>query len=161
MHSHEGYKLRRFLAPLLLLFYAAFALQAKPAGDREIYPFFNWSLFSRATPFGADVTLRVLSIDGTPMERPQLLYQMAEHLEVARKQDGLAFKIIGQFSQAVARGELERAERLRGVIENRILGDAENIEYELVLIRFDPIARYRTGEIESVKVLGSYAKGAQ
>lgn len=160
MKPLEAYRLRRLFAPLLVLTYVLVALQVKPEGEREIYPFFNWSLFSRSTPFYTDATLRITSIDGTPLEQPQLFYDLQDRLSAAKSQDALAFKIVGQFTHAVITGDEARAAELRRVLETRLLNDVVAMEYEIVVIDFDPIRRYETGDIDSIEVVASYVKGA-
>jgi hypothetical protein len=149
---------RRLLPPLFVCFYAIVAIEAARVGGREFYPFFNWSLFSYGTAHQVDITLRIKAIDGDELEPPRFIYEMKDRLEVAKKQDGMLFKVIDSFYLAIRKGDRDEANRLRAVIENRFLGDAGTMEYDLILIGFDPIERLRSGKIDETHVVESYSK---
>ncbi|MEX0923394.1 MAG: hypothetical protein WD489_03670 [Rhodovibrionaceae bacterium] len=158
MGSFEVYRLRRFLPAVFICSYALVALNAIPAGSREFYPFFNWSLFSRSADFRTDVVLQVRSIEGRTLDEPRLLYDMKESLSAAKNRNGVLMKTIDRLYMAVYSGDQVTAERLQNVIETRFLSDVSAIEYDLVVIGYNPIDRLTNMTIREKKVISSYEK---
>ena len=147
------------LAPVLVGAYSALAVAFIPIGSLELYPFFNWSLFSRSAAQRGDVTLMIRSLNGETLERPQLLYDMKHGLVAAKRKDAILIKIIDRLWSAIKRGDQATAERLRSVIETRFLSDARSLEYDLVRIQYNPIDRLQTGDIDQIDVLASFKTG--
>lgn len=157
--SFARYKAIR-LFPLLLtggyLFVALFIsrLDTRP----ELFPFFNWSLFSVSSSQRAQYALRVRSVDGKALAQPSLYYDMAETFVHARQRDINVSKVVQDLGQAVRLKRLRTEDEKRRMIEQRFMADVDAAEYDLVLLHFNPIDRLRTGAIEREQVVASYRK---
>ena len=154
-----GYRTWRAIAPALVLAYAATASSMSYIQNTEVFPFFNWSLFSSASNPKTDVVMIVRSIDGKTLARPTLFYTLRS-FQAARSRDSRFLKTLDKLYIAVKRGDPNAERRLRNLVENVYMAEADHAEYDLAVIQFDPIERLRTGEIRNVTVVRSYRKAS-
>ena len=157
MGDYRGYRLRGLMLPPLLLVYCIIAVAASPPNRTELFPFFSWSLFSRASSTRSDVALLIRSVDGEPLSEPRLFYEMADQFAAARTGDSRLSKLLDQLAYFVRRSDRSNIARLRAVVEGNFLRDAMSVDYDLVRIEYNPIDRYRSGELKRVAILGSFS----
>lgn len=74
----RAYWLRRVLSPIAVFLYAMIAINAVPRGNLELFPFFNWSLFSKAMNPKSDVVVTVTALNGQALRQPRSFYDMGE-----------------------------------------------------------------------------------
>jgi hypothetical protein len=159
MTSFARYKAVR-LFPLLLtggyFFVTIFIsrLDSRP----ELFPFFNWSLFSFSSSESAQYALRVRSVDGQMLAQPRLYYDMTGTFAHARQRNINVSKVVQGLGDAVGQKKPQAADEMRRMIERRFMADVHAAEYDLVLLHFNPIDRLRTGAIKSERVVASYRK---
>lgn len=159
MTSFTTYKLFRLLPLLLTGGYCFVALFVSRLDSRpELFPFFNWSLFSVSSAERAQYALRVHSVDGKPLKEPRLYYDMTGTFAHARQRDINVSKVVQALGHAVGQKKPQVADNQRRMIEQRFMADVHAAEYDLVLLHFNPIDRLRTGAIESERVVASYRK---
>jgi hypothetical protein len=124
----------------------------------EVFPFFNWSLFSSSGSLRAENAVLVRSIDGRTLPSPRLYYDMKETFVHAKLRDVNFAKAVQSLGQALHAHNEESVARMRSVIEQRYMADVSSAKYDVVLLTYDPIRRLRTGEIKKIAVLASYTK---
>ena len=160
MASTTNYRAFRLLIPLIMLGYLAVAFQAPPAGFTETFPFFNWRLFPSAPPgLASRPEILVHSIDGKTLEPPELFYSLGDHFRSAARGDVLVSKTTVQLARAIARGNPSDIDSLIRVLEETYFSEAREMKYSLVQVSYDPIERYRTGEIRTMREIAAFAKG--
>ncbi len=152
------YNMRRTLAPTLLVAYIVIAILAKPEGRAELFPFFNWSLFSTSSNPRTDVVVIVRSIDGEILPGKKYFYDLTDSFETARRRDSRFGKALDLLAQAKVHSK-PNEHRLRRSIESNFMSEAEHLEYDLVQLVFDPIDRLSTGKIIRKNKIATYEKG--
>jgi hypothetical protein len=153
-----SYRLRRSLAPAAILAYVVLALAGAPAGRAELFPFFNWSLFSAAVNPKIDVVLVVHAIDGVELDRPRTFYELPERFPAARARDTRLAKSLDRLAEAVEAGDRAAEKSIRSLIERTFMADASQVRYEVARIGYDPIERYETGRLVRSQTLARYEK---
>ena len=159
-------QLRRYRASRLFvwpaaLIYAAVAFAARPPGQIEFFPFFNWSLFTFGQMQRADIVLLVRSIDGQKLPQPAQFYDLKHIFPAARAKDSSLMKLLDRWRAATLNGEHSTADEIRAVVEDTFMTGAASVEYELVVIGYDPLRRIKDGTIEHVMVVGSFEKSVK
>lgn len=155
----SGYLNRRALAPAFVLLYALIAVTAtRFRGGNELYPFFNWSLFSSASNPKYDTILVVHSINGQKLSLPTSFYELPDRFGAARSRDSRLAKALDRLAVADVWGDKDTEQRVRGTIESTFLREAAQADYDVAIIRYDPIARLKTGTIEHERIVKSYRK---
>ena len=123
-------------------------LRARTGANTEIFPIFSWDLFSVVPNETMDYGLRVLEVDGKPLEPPQFLEQLTIFSQPFRISAHMAIQELGV---AHARGDTERARSLAHMLyENHLGGAARRVRFELVERRFDVLTRVRSGRFASL-----------
>lgn len=159
MTRFARYKALRLLPLLLAGGYCFVALFISRLDSRpELFPFFNWSLFSVSSAERAQYALRVHSVDGKPLEAPRFFYDMPGTFAHARQRNINVSKVVQDMGRAVSQKRPQTADEKRRMIEQRFMADVHTAEYDLVLLHFNPIDRLRTGAIKSERVVASYRK---
>lgn len=159
MHrAYKAYLVRRTFAPALVLAYAAVAITATSVRHNELFPFFNWSLFSTSSNPKFDTVLIVRSIDGKPLQRPQLFYSLTDHFGAARTRDSRLAKALDRWANAILTGDDTTSISLKRVTEQTFMREAKSVDYDVAVIRFDPIERLNNGIIRETKILASFKK---
>jgi hypothetical protein len=143
---------------LVVYFFAGNASQKVVPGVDEIFPFFGWSLFSKVPDEGRHYSLLIYRQDGRRILPPAPFLTAPDSLVTGNRY--VARKVIQHLGEAFERGEAERAEELRRLLEaNHLLG--RKVRYELVHERYQPLEMWRTGESEERRVLTVFVKGGQ
>ena len=156
----EAYKVRRAIAPAFVMLYLIIATGASMYRGEELFPFFNWALFPSASNPKTDTVILVRSIDGKPLDRPTLFYDLPTRFAAARAKDSKLAKALDRLAWGVISHNRAFEQRVRATIEGTYLNDVQRMDYDLVILRYDPIERLHTGAIQKEWVLRSYRKGA-
>ena len=124
--------------------------------DGEYFPLASYSLFSIVPNVKKEYGVRIHEYGGRRVE-PAVLYQQADHLGL--EADSInAFYLVQRIGMAYARGRRASAERWRHLFERDFFYDTVN--YEIVLLRYDPLERWATGRIRSMTSVGSFRRDA-
>lgn len=156
--SVRRYYLRRTLGPMLILAYIIVAILGKPDSKAELFPFFNWSLFSTSSNPRADIVVIVRSIDGKALPEEKYFYGLTDVFETARKRDTRFAKALDRLALAKVNSTSVEHD-LRKAIESNFMREVNYMEYDLAQIKFDPIDRLATGKVISTKIIATYEKG--
>lgn len=161
---HDGmrriaeYRMRAVALPLGVFAYVAIALSPPPTGSLETFPFFNWSLFSQTSDKKLDVVAIIRSVDGKPLSKPAFFYDMKDRFAVAAAKNSRFAKTIDRLAFAILSNDEEIERRTRDLVEKHYFRESGQMEYDIAMILYDPLERYRTGKIDKVKVLRRYSK---
>lgn len=152
----------RNLILLIPVFYICYILVANIgailSNRSELFPVFNWSLFTYVSDVRKLCELEVLSIDGVRLDRPTRFYELRNRFRAGR--DVTVLKLVNRSCNAKSEGRENTFEELRKVLESSFLSDKNSVEYRLVIHTYNPIARWRDGSVISTRVLGEYQTGS-
>lgn len=144
----------------ILIFFIAYSLvqcAGQYASSRgEFFPVFSWSLFTGAVNPRAELEIEILRIGETEFPEPVNYFDLDEYFERAKRRSSSVLKSAGR----VLRRHHEdpaAAESDRRVFERAYLGDQALVEYQFVALTFDPVARWRTGEVIDRRVLARFS----
>jgi hypothetical protein len=157
----EAYTLRRLLIPMIAIGYATAAIFLKPSTNVELFPFFNWSLFSHTSALKSDAAVLVRTLDGRTIDPPMLYYSMPDTFAGAKGRDPQLLKASQRMVRAFLAGDEVTVEATRRIIEQNAMREAGEVQYDLAIITYDPIERIRSGAIQSVRVLATFEKANQ
>jgi hypothetical protein len=160
MTGYQRYRASRLLVWPAALSYALIALAARPSGEIELFPFFNWSLFTSAGQYRGDATLLIRSIDGHQLSSPRLFYDMKDTFAAARAKDSRLMKLIDLWSNKIRAGDEDAASAIRATVEKTFMADVGAVDYDLVIVTYDPIRRLHDGTIDSINSIGHFEKAA-
>jgi len=159
MTSFAKYKVARLFPLFIAGFYILVAFYSARLDSRpELFPFFNWSLFSSSSGDRNEYALLVRSVDDKPLAQPRLYYDMKETFMHARQRDINVSKVVQELGSALHQKKPGLADEKRRMIEQRFMADAPRVQYDLVMLSFDPIERLKTGKIQKERVVASYRK---
>lgn len=146
--------------PTLLICYCLIAfLGGGVSSNYELFPVFNWSLFSDVTDTRVLCEIEVLSIDGVELDSPTRFYDLRDEFEAARSRDVTVLKLLQRICGAKLARREDTFNDLRVVLESGYLRERSNVIYRLVLQTYNPIERWRDGSLISAVVLGQYRTG--
>lgn len=149
-------RLRRRLALLVVVYFVAGgASQKLVPGVDEIIPFYGWSLFSKVPNEDSRYALLIHSRNGRALEPPVSF--LGAPPSIATGNRFLGRKVIQRLGRAVEEGNAARVADLRRLLEENYLH--RRVVYQLVFERYDPLARWRTGENLEQRSLGRFATG--
>lgn len=157
MTRFKAYTLRRVMIPLVAFGYAVTAIFLKPETNVELFPFFNWSLFSQSAALKSDAAVLVRMIDGQIIDPPMLYYAMPDTFEGAKRSAQL-LKASQRMARAFMADDDVTLEATRRIIEDISMREAGEAQYDLAIITYDPIDRLRTGALQSMHVLSTFEK---
>jgi hypothetical protein len=156
----NGYRVSRAFVPLLLGTYLVIVFAGMRMGEAEIFPFFKWSLFSASGSLRQYTTLRIDAVDGRALTRPRYYFEMPDTFAAAREHDVSVAKAVAGLARALYAHDRAAESRARTLVEQLYLSDVGAVRYDVVVLTYDPITRWRTGAVRSVHVLATYEKGA-
>jgi hypothetical protein len=138
--------------------YPLVAMFAPLGGRSEFYPFFDWGLFPRSQDIRTDVVIFVSEVNGTQLHKPTLFYELRDYFAAARANDVRLAKLVQMLVTAEKQRDSSRSAELSRVIEQTDMADVRSAQYDIAVITYHPIKRYRTGDIESVSIVKSGEK---
>jgi hypothetical protein len=145
---------RRALAALLALYLSLVVLRESQMGAQELYPFASWSLFTWVPNEVNDHSIRLLSIDGRPLDPPIFFEDSREHFRGAPLSPARVMML--HLGRATESADEKTAADLRRRFERLYLDGQGAVEYEIVARRFDPLERWRQGHFRGLTPLGRY-----
>ena len=114
----------------------------------EVFPFFTWSLFSRAPSRQSEFAIEVVALDGQQYDPPVDIMKLAEPLALFGEDSILIHKS----TQALAKAKTDE----RRLAFERSYLSGHNVSYRLVRYNFDAMDRWKTGARGEAKVIGQY-----
>jgi hypothetical protein len=147
-----AYRILRGWVALFLAGYFSLGLLTLLLPRREVFPLYSWFLFALVPGRESQYALRLQEVSGQKLAEP-LLYQDAESL-VADPHSVTVRELVQQFGLAVENGRAREQFRIRRIMEKDHLPSP--CRYEVVIITYDPLDRWRTGRYE-VRSLAQYA----
>ena len=151
----------RYLGPCLLSAYFAVMLVGMAVyRGSEIFPFFNWSLFSYSSNERTVVVVGFNKINDTALPA-SLYYELTDTFSFARAKDIAVDKTIARLGRAIHDNDAATIAAMRKLLEDRYMAEVKSAEYSVIEQTHDPIKRLRTGEVKQSVVLGTFKKGVQ
>lgn len=116
---------------------------ALPGHEKSAIPFFSWFLFTRVPNQMHIYAVRVLEYEGRTLEPPVLLQGTIGIM--ANPFSPKTHVLIQEWGRSIAAGATAERQRLRKIFENTFLRPP--VRYELILLTYDPLERWRNGTI--------------
>jgi hypothetical protein len=135
--------MERISRPAVLLFLlATFVIGKIGFSYGEIFPFAPWDMFSRTPSNLETFRIRVHRIGDQTFDPPRYLLDFPEYERRMRHPVNLV--VIRRFGHAWVEGD-PAADRYRRLTEDTF--ELHDATYELVRVAYDPLIRYRTGDV--------------
>jgi hypothetical protein len=125
-----------------------------PARTVEVFPFFNWSLFSTVPErVSTDYSIRFIDVGGDALDPPVYFEEARSFLPTSASPG--ARQVIRELGKAVDEGHPLRLVRNQQILEREYLAALEQADYELVRRRFDIVDRRSCDCFISETVIGT------
>ncbi len=149
------------LRAAVLIFFAAYCV-TQYAGKRlspkgEFFPVFSWSLFSTVSEFHTDIGVEIARLGDQRFDPPVNYYEFPQTFPYAANRDTAVGKAAYQLA-GLPRTEADFAAREIAFIQ-RFFPITDAVEFRIVALTYNPIERWRTGEIVERVVLSEHEKG--
>jgi hypothetical protein len=149
--------------PLLLIGYTVIALsgtwlvrELTPRAADELFPFFDWSLFSSPRVEGGRYAVRITAVQPPEDYGSTLVGRTLDDIDSLGVQTNIRFhKTARALARAQRRGDDAQVEELRMMLSN-FLRPYGITEFELLRYSYDPLAYYDAGEITDEVVVGRF-----
>jgi hypothetical protein len=151
-----AYRIWRVWVALFLAGYFVLGLATLALPRQEVFPCYSWFLFALVPGRESQYAIRFQEVRGQKLAEP-VLFQDAEDF-VDEPHNAMAHELIQQFGAAVETGRTDEQLRLRRVMEKDYLPTP--CRYELVVLTYEPLTRWRTGAYEA-RSLGEYTAGGE
>jgi hypothetical protein len=112
----------------------------------EYFPVFSWSLFSHVAPISLGYEVEILRVNDMIYDPPVNFFTLKDSFRKARNRESSILKVAHAYHFAQLR-EPSRLAVLRSVIEGSYLGDVRRVDYQIVIVEYDPLQRWHTGEV--------------
>ena len=151
------YKAKKFAILLFFIFYTLVQCAGQFTSSRvEYFPVFSWSLFSEVPRYWSAIEVEILRIDETEFQQPKNFFDLDEYFDHAKGRSSDVVKSAVQLARLHHRNPPE-GERMRRTFEESYFSGHDVVEYQLVAVRYDPVLRWRTGEVVRRKVLARFS----
>lgn len=159
----EKYKqLQKFIIGFLVFYFiAGLSTEVFLDGrEKDYLPFFSWFLFSHTPPESSSTqfAVRILEFEGKTFDPPVFLNEAYGIID--QPNSPKLRELTRKLGASALMGSAREREQLIILLE-RIYLPSGPMRYELVLVTYDPIRRFATGELENVKKLGEFTKNSQ
>lgn len=142
------------LFPLFLLVYTLVAtVDKETTKGKEIFPFFQWSLFTYIPSPAYANELWVIGFDGEDLPQPTFIFELKDQYRVAAHNSPTVFKLLDRIALAQQDGDNKTFARLITLLEENYLKDKSGTEYMIVGVVFEPIKRWKSNEIDRFRVI--------
>lgn len=139
-------------AAIAVLLYCAVAGYGGAFQHPEVFPFFNWSLFSTPPKVVEDWSVKITSVNGRRLEEPRWI----EYLPQQFSEYGISqSKQLLEWGQRLDRGDAAGADRQRQLFEN-LFANLNSVEYTLYKRRARPLVRWHEGDFDALEPHGSF-----
>jgi hypothetical protein len=141
---------------VLLVVYLVVLVANGPRNGDEVFPFFNWELFSRVPePERTSWSVRLVEVNGEPL--PDGVYFEDAGGIVPLAGSSAAFVTMQRFGQGVEAADPVRVDEARRVLESRYLGHFDAVSYELVRRTYDVLDRVTCDCFTDEVVIGEFS----
>lgn len=124
--------------------------------NREFFPVFSWSLFTSVVNPRVDLKIEILRIGEVEFPEPINYFELSEYFDRAKGRSSSVLKsahrVLRRYREDPAAAETDRR-----VFERAYLGDQRQVEYQFVVLTFDPVARWRTGAVIDRRVMARFS----
>lgn len=143
--------LRRVVIGGLALFFAISLMSVEISGSPEMYPFFNWQLFSYIPNEKDEFSIEVYRIGSREYDPPLQYADMTSLFVDAGAAPTEYTPRIRELAKAVKEEDPERIRQAREEID--VLFGRNEYAYGILEVRLDPVEYWKTGEYASSTVL--------
>lgn len=152
------YHFRRHILFFLVIGYVFASLFGPRLGRSEFYPFFNWDLFSYAHSIRYDVVVLVHSINDVDLKEPTIYFYIPNTFDQTQGDKIRLRKLLWDLWRYYGKGNQKRVETFLNIIRNQYFSRVRAAEYEIALIKYDPIERLKTGKFEILRTITKASK---
>jgi len=157
--SFTRYRMSRLYIPLFIAGYIGLANMNPPQYKTEIYPFFNWSLYSHSSaPIVTRIELKVLSINEEMIDPPERYFSLKSQFHSASQQDSRLIKLLRNMYTALENNDTKQLAAIRSIVESHFLTEANTADYKLVKLTYDPLDAIVTGDYIDSATLRQFRK---
>lgn len=121
----------------------------------EYFPVFSWSLFSEVRNPAEKVEVEIIRIGDTEFSEPVNYFDLPEYFSSAAARSTNVTKAALRLMQLHLK-DPAGSEQMRRVFEENYLDGNGTVAYRLVLVRFDPLERFRSGAVIGHLVLAEF-----
>ncbi len=146
-----AYRIWRAWVALFLAGYFVLGLATLALPRQEVFPCYSWFLFALVPGRESQYAVRLQEVRGQKLAEP-VLFQDADNF-VDEPHNVMVRDLVQQWGAAVENGRLDEQARLRRVMEKDYLPTP--CRYELVVLTYEPLTRWRTGRYD-VRSLEEY-----
>ena len=145
------------MIPVFLYIYFGIAHIGHKISDvAEIFPFFNWSLFTNVSDEKKLLEIEILAIDDEYFTKPVRYYDLKSKFPLAAAKDITHLKLLYRIYAALRTNSLEKFNALKRTLETVYLRGHRKVRYRLTLKTYNPIERWRAGRVRHVEVVGEF-----
>lgn len=145
-YAARFYKIKKLSIFVLFIMYAVVQCAGQLNSPRgEFFPVFSWSLFSGVINPRWTLEIEILRVGDIEFDQPVNFFELGEHFEFARSRSTDVRKSAMRVFR-LSREDPAAAESARRAFEQTFLSDTGPVEYQFVMLSFDPLVRWRTGE---------------
>lgn len=141
------YLFRRNVLIFLVIGYVLTSLYGPRLGRSEFYPFFNWDLFSYTHSIRHDVVVLVHSINGVALKEPTIYFYIPNNFVRTPVEKIRLRKLLWNLWSHRRKGNQKQVEKLLNIVRSTYFSEVRSAEYEIALIKYNPIERLKTGNI--------------
>ena len=120
----------------------------------EIFPVSSWFLFPVTPNPDTKFALRLYRVEGKTLEPPRF-YEEADGI-VSDPRSIDVYEAVQMLGKAERRGDLPVIARIRRIIDSNSV--MPPCRYELVTVTYDPVERWKTGEVQ-IETIEMYSEG--
>lgn len=153
----NSYVVTKRSVTIAIIGYLVLALQPWKPNGVELFPFFNWSLFSHSVENRSDALILVHELDGQELDPPLPIHELAEHFPSAAGSVDL-FKVSRDLIYAVSAGEDTDIDAIRSVLESRFMPEESHVRYQLAIGRYSPLERYQGDGFKAIDPVRMFEK---
>lgn len=139
-------------AALAALIYCAIAGYGGAFQHPEVFPFFNWSLFSTPPKVVEDWSVKISRVNGRELEQAQWIEYMPQRFPGYGISQS---KQLLEWGQRLTRGDAAGATLQRQLFENLFAG-LDSVEYTLYRRRAQPLVRWHTDQFDALEAVGTF-----
>jgi hypothetical protein len=147
-----AYRIWRAWVALFLAGYFALGVATLALPRQEVFPCYSWFLFALVPGRESQYAVRLQEVRGQKLGEP-VLFQDADNF-VDEPHNVMVRDLVQQFGAAVEKNRMDEQARLRRVMEKDYLPSP--CRYELVVLTYEPLTRWRTGHYD-VRSLAEYS----
>lgn len=149
-----GYRFRRVLLPLIVVLYVVVA----KTSEKEIFPFFEWTLFTTVPEQSERIHVTFTQLDGKPADGLDLVKDRArlERFGVTVPYSMYSVRLLNILGQCLERApESPWCQATKREFEETFLPGVSSAAYDVIRKRYDPVVFLQTGRTYETKKLAS------